>query len=74
MAISSINISMGASYGAYNQKLTQETKAKLQELGINFNPNITEQEGKMLLKKAQDLNNHNNGNDLKNNNKQKQHI
>ncbi len=53
MPIGSINIAMGASYGAYNQRLTQETKQKLMQLNIPFDPNITEQEGKALLKKAQ---------------------
>lgn len=53
MAIGSINISMSASYGAYNQKLTQDTKQKLMQLNVSFDPNITEQEGKALLRKVQ---------------------
>lgn len=50
MGINSIKLAYGASYGAYNQKLTPETKQKLESLGIPFNSNITEQEGKNLLK------------------------
>lgn len=50
MGISSISYAMGASYGAYSQKLTQDTKQKLEELGIPFNSNISEQEGKRLIK------------------------
>lgn len=50
MGISSISYAMGASYGAYSQKLTQDTKQKLEELGIPFNSNISEQEGKKLIK------------------------
>ena len=34
MNIGSINYGMAASYGAYQQKLTQETKNKLEEYGI----------------------------------------
>lgn len=57
MTISSINLAMGASsYGAYNQKLTSATKAELEKLGIAYDPNITEAEGKKLIqqKKTQD--------------------
>ena len=50
MGIRSINLAYGASYGAYNQKLTQSTKQALDELGIPYNSNITEQEGKKLIK------------------------
>ncbi len=50
MGISSINLAMGASYGAYSQKLTQATKQTLEKLGIPFNQNITEEEGKRLIK------------------------
>ena len=50
MGISSINLAMGASYGAYNQKLTQATKNMLEQLGIPYNQNITEDEGKRLIK------------------------
>lgn len=49
MSVNSINIAYGASYGAYTQKLTQETKAKLEELGIAYNQNITEKEAKKLI-------------------------
>ena len=54
MTISSINIAMGASsYGAYNMKLTQATANKLNELGISYDPNITEAQGQQLLRSAQ---------------------
>ena len=49
MSIKSINIAMGASYGAYSQKLTQATKQELDKLGIPYNQAITEAEGKKLL-------------------------
>jgi len=52
MAISSVNYNMMASYGAYNQKLTSATKAKLDELKIAYSPEITEAEGKKLIQKA----------------------
>lgn len=53
MAISSINLAMSASsYGAYNQKLTATTKTELDKLGIIYDPNITEAEGKALIQKA----------------------
>ncbi len=57
MTISSVNLAMSASsYGAYNQKLTSATKAELEKLGIVYDPNITEAEGKKLIqqKKTQD--------------------
>ncbi|MBQ4646570.1 MAG: hypothetical protein IJB79_04405 [Candidatus Gastranaerophilales bacterium] len=50
MGISSVNIAYGASYGAYNQRLTQATRQKLEALGIPYNQNITEEEGKRLIK------------------------
>ena len=54
MTISSINMAMGASsYGAYNMKLTQATANKLNELGIPYDPNITESQGQQLLRTAQ---------------------
>ena len=49
MTIKGINIAMGASYGAYSQKLTQATKQELVDLGIPFDANITEKEGKALI-------------------------
>ena len=52
MSIRSINYNIGASYGAYNQKLTASTKRKLDEAGIPYNPNMTETEGKELLANA----------------------
>lgn len=65
MTISSINLAMAGSYGAYSQKLTTATRNKLNELGVPFNDNITEQEGKKLVKQAevqkqQDSHNQNN--------------
>lgn len=50
MGISTVNMALGASYGAYNQKLTQATKQELESLGVQYNPNITEEEGKKLVK------------------------
>ena len=49
MGISSINIAMGTSYGAYNQKLSESTKQKLEELGIQYNSNITETQAQKLI-------------------------
>jgi len=49
MGIKSINIAMGASYGAYTQKLTRATRQQLEQLGIPFDSNITESEGKNLI-------------------------
>ncbi len=72
MTISSINLAMGASsYGAYNQKLTSATKAELEKLGITYNPNITEAEGKKLIqqKKTQDTQNNSEHNLGQNTNK-----
>lgn len=51
MNIGSINYGMAASYGAYQQKLTQETKNKLEEYGIAYNKNINEQQAKALIQK-----------------------
>ncbi len=53
MTIGSINIAMGASYGAYQQKLTQATKQKLEELNIPYNSNVTEKEAQKLIKAYQ---------------------
>ena len=50
MGIRSINIAMGASYGAYSQRLTQATMAKLEVLGISYNQNTTEDEGRRLIR------------------------
>ena len=50
MGISSINNAYGASYGAYNQKLTKQTKELLDENGIIYNSNITEAQAQKLLK------------------------
>ncbi len=52
MAISNVNMLANASsFGAYNQKLTQTTKQKLEELGIQYNSNITEKEAQKLISK-----------------------
>lgn len=61
MGIRAINIAYGASYGAYNQKLTAETRKQLEILGIPFNSNTTEQEGKMLIKAYKSQNEQNAG-------------
>lgn len=54
MGIYSINQAMSASsYGAYTQKLTEATKAKLEELGIAYNQNMSESEGKKLIREAE---------------------
>ena len=50
MGIRSINIAMGASYGAYSQRLTQATMAKLEALGIPYNQSTTEDEGRRLIR------------------------
>ena len=50
MGISSINLAYGASYGAYSQRLTQATREKLETLGIPYKQNISEEEGKKLIK------------------------
>ncbi|MBR1616600.1 hypothetical protein IJ670_00460 [bacterium] len=51
MTINNIKLSMMASsYGAYNQKLTPETRAKLDEYNIPYIPSITEQQGQALIK------------------------
>ena len=49
MTIKSINLAMAGSYGAYSQKLTEATKQELKELGIPFNSNTTEKEGRSLI-------------------------
>ncbi len=50
--INNINLAMGASsFGAYNQKLTNATKAKLEELGIVYNKNITEAQAQQMIRK-----------------------
>ena len=67
MSIRSINYAFGASYGAYNQKLTNETRQKLEELGIAYNQNISENEAKKLIKQTQESKNSNNQ-DLSNQN------
>ena len=70
MSIGSVNYNINASYGAYNQKLTAATKRELDDAGIPYNQNTTEQEGKMLLQRARTNNEQslfsgqNNGNGL----------
>ena len=49
MGISNVNMALGASYGAYSQKLTQATRNQLVELGIPFSENITEEQAKKLI-------------------------
>ena len=68
MAIGSINIAMGASsIGAYTQKLTNQTKQKLEELGIPFDNNTTESQGKKLLQAYEASKSNNNGNSFNQN-------
>lgn len=50
MGITSVNIANGASYGAYNQKLTPATRAKLEELGIAYDASTTEQEARRKIR------------------------
>ena len=71
MVISSINLAMGASsYGAYNQKLTSATKAELDKLGIVYDANMTEAEGKSLVQKAKAEKSQNENNNSKFSNNQ----
>jgi len=56
MSVRSINYNFGASYGAYNQKLTSQTKKELEEAGISYNQNTTEAEGRRLLQSAKSNN------------------
>ena len=73
MAISNINLAMGASsFGAYQQRLTSATRAELESYGIPYNPDITEQEGKALLAnyKTQNSNNDKAQNNFTNSHKQ----
>ena len=51
MAISSVNMMMGASYGAYNQKLTESTKRQLEKLNIPYDSSMSESQGKALIQK-----------------------
>ena len=68
MSINRLNIAMGASsWGAYSQKLSPATKAKLARYGIPYDERMTEQEGRQLI--AQYERAHNNQADL-NKNKQ----
>lgn len=56
MAISNVQmLSNASSFGAYSQKLTQSTKQKLEELGITYDSNITEQEARKLISKYEAL-------------------
>ncbi len=73
MGISSVNYNLMNSYGAYNQKLTQETKEKLLELKIPFNANTTESEAKRLIA-AQEANNQKQDNNLFSKNEQKSDL
>lgn len=53
MSINSINLAMAGSYGAYSQRLTAGTKAQLDELGLVYDENTTESEGKKMIQQAQ---------------------
>ena len=70
MSVNSIRTLMGTAYGAYNKKLTQETRAELMKLGIPFDSNITENEGKRLLNIYKSNNSSANQQNLQNNNQQ----
>lgn len=68
MTINSINFLMAGSYGAYSQKLTAGTKAQLDQLGLVYDENTTESEGKKMVQQAQiqknQLTNNNKDNNL----------
>lgn len=68
MGISSINIAMAGSYGAYNQKLTEATRKQLEALGMPIDRNMTESEGRKILRqleaKKEFNNNDNNASDM----------
>lgn len=53
MTISSVNLGYqnqyAASRGAYNQKLSPETKAKLEKYGITYNDGLTESRAQALI-------------------------
>ena len=68
MGISTINLALGASYGAYSKKLTQATKNQLEALGIPYDRNITEEEGKRLIKAHEAQKQENSNNNLFQNN------
>ncbi len=53
MDINSLSGAFYGSFGAYNQKLTQKTKEKLDKLGIIYDAKISEAQGKSLLKAHQ---------------------
>jgi len=59
MSVRSINYNINASYGAYNQKLTPQTKHLLEQAGIPYNQNTTESEGRKLLASAKNNNEQN---------------
>ena len=67
MAISSVNYNLANSFGAYNQKLTQETREKLIELNIPFSANTTEAEAKRLIAASQSKSANENSNMFSNN-------
>lgn len=50
MGINSVNYAVSAnSYGAYTQKLTEETKAKLEKLGIPYTSTTTEAQAQAMI-------------------------
>ena len=55
-------------YGAYSKKLTQATKNQLEALGIPYDRNITEEEGKRLIKAHEAQKQENSNNNLFQNN------
>ena len=68
MSVNSVSIGMnGTQWGAYKQKLSDATKAKLAELNIPYNDNMTEAQARSLIaealaKQAQNKNKFNNQN------------
>ena len=53
MSVNSVSIGMnGTQWGAYKQKLSDATKAKLAELNISYNDNMTEAQARSLIAEA----------------------
>lgn len=50
MSVRSINYNISSSYGAYNQKLTQSTRMKLDELGLSYTSTTTEAEARQMIR------------------------
>ena len=53
MSVNAVSIGMnGTQWGAYKQKLSEATKAKLAELNIPYNDNMTEAQARSLINEA----------------------